>query len=58
MSLYQLARDGDTDALLSALWESDSVAVRTRAAELLGELADETDHEIVRGVVDLSLIHI
>lgn len=54
MSLYQLARDGDADELLSRLWESDSVAVRTRAAELLGELADESDHEIVRGVVEAA----
>lgn len=53
MSLYQLARDGDTDELLTVLWESDSVAVRTRAAELLGELADETDGELVRGVVEV-----
>lgn len=55
MSLYQLARDGDADEILTALWESDSVAVRARAAELLGELADETDGELVRGVVEAAV---
>lgn len=44
MSLYEYQRDGDVDELLSVLKRSDSVAVRRRAAEALGELeiADET----------------
>ncbi len=54
MSLYQLARDGDTDELLTHLWESESPAVRRRAAELLGELGTESDDELVRGVVEAA----
>lgn len=54
MSLYQLARDGETDELLNHLWESESPAVRQRAAELLGELGVEDDDELVRGVVEAA----
>lgn len=42
MSLYELARTGDVEAVRDAL-HSDSPAVRRRAAEILGELADEDD---------------
>lgn len=42
MSLYELARNGDVEAIRDAL-HSDSPAVRRRAAETLGELADEDD---------------
>jgi HEAT repeat protein len=46
MSLYQHARDGDVDSLRDALG-SDSAAVRKRAAEFLGEIADESDQATV-----------
>lgn len=42
MSLYDLARTGDVEAVRDAL-HSDSAAVRRRAAEILGDLADEDD---------------
>ncbi len=42
MSLYQYAREGNVERLRDALG-SDSAAVRKRALELLGELADEDD---------------
>ncbi|MFC6725780.1 HEAT repeat domain-containing protein, partial [Halobium palmae] len=54
MSLYQLAHDGDADELLTKLWESDSSAVRARAAELLGEIGTEEDAELIRGVVEAA----
>ncbi|WP_129115122.1 HEAT repeat domain-containing protein [Halegenticoccus tardaugens] len=51
MSLYQLEREGDVDELLSLLWESDSPAVRRRAAEVLGRTGTDESAELVRGVV-------
>lgn len=42
MSLYELARNGDVEAVRDAL-HSDSAAVRRRAATILGDLADEDD---------------
>lgn len=50
MSLYLLARNGDTDALRDRLWDSDSDAVRQRAAELLGDVGDD-DPEVVDALV-------
>ena len=50
MSLYLLARDGDTGALRDRLWESDSAAVRRRAAELLGDVGDDTP-EVVDALI-------
>jgi HEAT repeat protein len=50
MSLYLLARDGDADALRDRLWDSDSPAVRRRAAELLGDVGDD-DPEVVDALV-------
>ena len=38
MSLYQFQKDGNVDALLQTLADSDSAAVRRRAAKILGEL--------------------
>lgn len=55
MSLYQLARAGDTDALTDQLLGSESPAVRTRAAELLGELVDESDTDIVGSLVAVAM---
>jgi HEAT repeat protein len=63
MSLYQLEKDGDVDALLDHLKLSDSPRIRTRAAEILGDVvndepqavdalvrtAQEDDDEAVRG---------
>jgi len=42
MSLYQHARDGNAERLRDAMG-SDSAAVRKRAAEFLGEVADHGD---------------
>jgi HEAT repeat protein len=50
MSLYLLARDGETDALCDRLWGSDSAAVRRRAAELLGDVGDDSA-EVVDALV-------
>ena len=46
MSLYELAREGEVERLRDAL-NSDSPAVRRRAAELLGELGDENDQPTI-----------
>ena len=46
MSLYELAREGNVERLRDAL-NSDSPAVRRRAAELLGELGDEDDQPTI-----------
>lgn len=40
MSLYQLAREGATEELAAYLSESDSPAVRERAAEFLGDVGE------------------
>lgn len=55
MSLYQLARDGDVDELTDRLLDSDSAAVRKRAAELLGDLADESDTDVTGSVVAVAM---
>jgi HEAT repeat protein len=63
MSLYQLEKDEDIDTLLDHLKLSDTPTIRTRAAEILGEVVDAEpqavdalvkaartdDHEDVRG---------
>lgn len=46
MSLYELAHAGDVERLRDAL-NSDSSAVRRRAAELLGELSEEDDQPTI-----------
>lgn len=43
MSIYSLERDGDADELRRLLVDSSSPAVRERAAEALGEVAEEED---------------
>lgn len=53
MSLYELQRDGDVDELLAVLQRSDSVAVRRRAAEALGEL-DVDGEEAVEVLIDVA----
>jgi HEAT repeat protein len=46
MSLYQLEKDGDVDALLDHLTGSDAPAVRKRAATVLGEVVDDEPHAV------------
>lgn len=46
MSLYRYAREGNVERLRDALG-SDSAAVRKRALELLGDLADEEDQATI-----------
>ena len=46
MSLYQLERDGDVDALLDHLKLSDSATIRKRAAEILGDVVDDEPQAI------------
>lgn len=41
MSLYQLEKDGDVDALLDHVKLSDSARIRARAAEILGDTVDD-----------------
>ena len=55
MSLYQLARSGDVDSITDRLLNSESAAVRKRAAELLGELVDESDTEVVGSIVAVAV---
>lgn len=43
--LYELARDLETEALISYLKRSDKPAIRRRAAEILGDLADVSTHK-------------
>ena len=45
MSLYQLERDGDRGELLEVLERSDNPAIRRRAAEILGDLAESEDDD-------------
>ena len=40
MSLYNLARDGDMEELADTARNSDSAAVRRRAAEMLGDVGE------------------
>jgi len=55
MSLYHLARDGDVEGMRELLLESDSPAVRARAAKLLGQVADSADTESVETLVSSSV---
>jgi len=55
MSLYHLARDGDVEGMRELLLESDSPAVRARAAKLLGQTADSSDNETVESLVSASV---
>lgn len=55
MSLYNLARDGDTEGLREMLMESDSPAVRARAGKLLGQTVDSSDSESVEALVSASV---
>ena len=55
MSLYHLARDGDVEGMREMLLESDSPAVRARAAKLLGQVADSSDNESVETLVSASV---
>ncbi|MFC5277675.1 HEAT repeat domain-containing protein [Halorubrum rubrum] len=55
MSLYQHAREGNVDRLRDAL-ASDSTAVRKRAVEFLGELADEDDQATIDGLLRAATV--
>src|SRR6056297_3591160 len=55
MSLYHLARDGDAEGLRELLLESESPAVRARAAKLLGDLANDSDSESVETLVSVAV---
>ena len=55
MSLYHLARDGDAEGLRELLLESDSPAVRARAAKLLGDVANDSDSESVETLVSVAV---
>ncbi len=55
MSLYHLARDGDAEGMRELLLESESPAVRARAAKLLGQTVDSTDSESVETLVSASV---
>ncbi len=55
MSLYHLARDGDVEGMREMVLESDSPAVRARAANLLGQVADSSDNESVETLVSVSV---
>lgn len=50
MSLYQHAREGNIERLRDAL-NSDATAVRKRAVELLGELAEPDDQATIDGLL-------
>ncbi|SNR38052.1 HEAT repeat domain-containing protein [Halorubrum vacuolatum] len=54
MSLYQYAREGNVERLRDALG-SDSAAVRKRALELLGELADENDQASIDAIMRAAM---
>ncbi|MFC6988589.1 HEAT repeat domain-containing protein [Haloplanus sp. GCM10025708] len=54
MSLYQLEKDGDTDALLDYLHGGETAAVRRRAAEVLGDLG-VADQQIVEKLVRAAI---
>ena len=53
MSLYELARNGDVEAIRDAL-HSDSTAVRRRAAAILGDLADEDDQPSIDALLRVA----
>jgi HEAT repeat protein len=50
VSLYQLEKDGDVDALLDHLTLGDSPAIRKRAAEILGDVVED-EPQAVDGLV-------
>lgn len=52
-SLFTLEKQGDVEALTKLLRESDSDAVRKRAAEILGDL-DETDDTAINRLVEVA----
>lgn len=52
-SLFTLEKEGDVESLTKLLRESNSVAVRKRAAEILGELA-ETDSTSINRLVEVA----
>ncbi len=55
MSLYHLARDGDVEGMQELLLESDSPAVRARAAKLLGQTVETGDTESIETLVSASV---
>lgn len=55
MSLYQLARDNQTEELSDRAKSSDSAAVRRRAAEMLGDVGDVDDTQVTETLADLAL---
>ncbi|WP_435063433.1 HEAT repeat domain-containing protein [Halobaculum sp. EA56] len=54
MSLYTLARDGDMEQLTDTAKNSDSAAVRRRAAEMLGDVGDPDDDRTVDVLIHLA----
>jgi HEAT repeat protein len=55
MSLFQLEREGDTEKIVEILETTDNPDIRVRAAEILGDLAENNDREELdrtREVVD------
>jgi HEAT repeat protein len=46
MSLYQLGKDQNVDSLVDHLKLSDSPTIRTRAAEILGDIVDDEPHAV------------
>lgn len=54
MSLYTLARDGDMEQLTDTAKNSDSAAVRRRAAEMLGDVGDPEDDRTVDVLIHLA----
>jgi HEAT repeat protein len=55
MSLYHLARDGDAKGIRELMLDSDSSAVRVRAAKLLGEVVSESDTDSVEALVSVAV---
>lgn len=54
MSLFTLARDDDAEALCGRLADSDSPAVRRRAAELLADVVGPDDDRSVSALIDAA----
>lgn len=50
MSLYQLERDGDVNALVDVLHDGNTAEVRRRAAEVLGDL-ERDEQQVIDGLV-------
>ena len=55
MSLYSLARNGDMEELADTAKNSDSAAVRRRAAEMLGDVGDPEDDRTVQSNVPRTM---